>query len=103
MAQYADMQVNPHRPYTALHMRTLLLNGDNGANQPHTMEIEDAAMSYMLCAKSMAMECNVDLSINPIVMVTDDVRLRRRVVAGLYRGLVAANITPHHFDSDANA
>ena len=52
----------------------------------------------MLCAKKMASKCGVDLTVNPVVMVTDNVRFRRRVVVGLYRGMVASNITPHHFD-----
>ena len=57
------------------------------------------SMSLMLCAKDMAHRCGVDLTVNPVVMVTDNVRFRRRVVTGLYRGMVASNITPHHSDN----
>ena len=55
----------------------------------------------MLCARKMATRCGVDLAVNPVVMVTDNVRFRRRVVLKLYRGMVSSNITPHHFDQAA--
>ena len=59
------------------------------------------ALGLMLCARKMAAQCGVDLTVNPVVMVTDNVRYRRRVVLGLYRGMISSNVTPHHFDQAA--
>ncbi|KAG1658352.1 hypothetical protein FOA52_003686 [Chlamydomonas sp. UWO 241] len=98
------------KPYVAIHLRLFQMVGEMrepgrpGGESTETFSIdqEDRFLTAQLCARDMAsrQECGAEHSGAqvPIILVTDSIYLRRRVLLGLYAGVSATDVVPHHFD-----
>ncbi|KAG1657047.1 hypothetical protein FOA52_009242 [Chlamydomonas sp. UWO 241] len=72
------------------------------STETYSIDQEDRFLTAELCARDMAnrQECGAEHvgSQVPIILVTDSIYLRRRVLLGLYAGVSATDVVPHHFD-----
>ncbi|KAG1657048.1 hypothetical protein FOA52_009243 [Chlamydomonas sp. UWO 241] len=88
--KFDKMRVDPSAPYVALHMRTYQMVGEMDGSG-YSIETEDRFLTTVLCARDMAklQTCGAGHAGTqiPIVLVTDSVYLRLRVLQQLYAGV----------------